>query len=368
MESFGDILRETRESKNISIETVVRETIISRQYVEALENEDITVFPGHTYVVGFLRTYCNYLEIDPVYLIRLFQCKIIQEAPVPEKLIVKPREISFRAILLLILGGIVFVTVIVLVFNFVIFGKHKREGKTEVDISHKEPVEITLSTVPLEKRLYKDDKIKIPLLGNPVELVVSGTLSVLTLETPVGTQFIELGEELEIDVDGQDGADIIVYLSDISKTDSTRGAEARMLMKKNAEMAAEVGGVVESNILSEDQVSKDASSTQTVLFSDNRAYPFTLKATFRGVCVFRSKADNYDAVEEFFVSGNTKTLKANNGVKIWMSNSNAAKLQIIADGKQVDLEIGRPGQVRVQEIRWIKEATGSYKLVEYEVN
>jgi len=368
MESFGTILREERESKNITIDTVVRETTISRQYIEALESENIEIFPGHTYVVGFLRTYSEYLNLDPAYLIRLFQGKVIQEAPIPDTLIAKRHDISFKAILLLVFGGLLLVAGIILFFIFVIFAKPKDDGITDIDISHNKAVEMTLSSEPLQTRVYTGDKIKIPLLGNPVELTVGSTLSVLSLETPIGIQFIELGEERELDIDGETGADIVVFLSDISKTDPKRGAEVRMLMKKGIATGSEKGTTVESDILSENQLAKEASSEQTVIFTDNRAYPFTLKVTFRGVCLFRNKVDQKDAIEEYFTSGDTKTLTANNGIKIWMSNANTAKLQIIADGKQVDLEMGRSGSVSVQEIRWVKEATGVYKLVEYEVN
>jgi cytoskeletal protein RodZ len=368
MESFGDILRKKRESKDLSIEAVVRETTISRQYIEALENEDIEIFPGHTYVVGFLRTYSEYLDLDPSYLIRLFQGKVIQEAPIPDTLIAKRHEFDLKTILLLVFGSVVIVVGIVCFFVFVIFAKPKGNGVIDIDITHNKSVEMTLSSAPLETRLYKGDKIKIPLLGNPVELTVGSTLSVLSLETPVGIQFVELGEERELDIDGETGTDIVVFLSDISKTNPKRGAEVRMLMKKGIATASEPGNTVENDILTENQVSKEASSRQTVIFTDNRAYPFTLKVTFRGVCLFRSKADRKDAIEEYFISGDTKTLTANNGVKIWMSNANTAKLEIIADGKQVDLEMGRSGLVSVQEIGWVKEASGVYKLVEYEVN
>ena len=42
-------------------------------------------------------------------------------------------------------------------------------------------------------------------------------------------------------------------------------------------------------------------------------------------------------------------------------------MQIQGDGKTVDLEIGKPGQALVQDIRWIRDAQGIYKLVVLEV-
>ena len=55
-------------------------------------------------------------------------------------------------------------------------------------------------------------------------------------------------------------------------------------------------------------------------------------------------------------------------MRLWISNANTVKMQLIADGKSYDLEMGHPGQVSVQDIRWIKEANGVYKLTVAEVD
>ena len=46
MESYGEILRKARENKNLDYETIERETSIIRQFLEGLENEDNSAFPG----------------------------------------------------------------------------------------------------------------------------------------------------------------------------------------------------------------------------------------------------------------------------------------------------------------------------------
>ena len=55
MESFGKLLREARERKNIDIETAANETVISKTYLQALEQEQLDIFPSETYLTGFLR-------------------------------------------------------------------------------------------------------------------------------------------------------------------------------------------------------------------------------------------------------------------------------------------------------------------------
>ena len=84
--------------------------------------------------------------------------------------------------------------------------------------------------------------------------------------------------------------------------------------------------------------------------------------------MYRYKSDRNDAAENFFISGDTLKMQAQNTLCLWISNANTVKMQLIADGKSYDLEMGHPGQVSVQDIRWIKEANGVYKLTVAEVD
>ena len=59
---------------------------------------------------------------------------------------------------------------------------------------------------------------------------------------------------------------------------------------------------------------------------------------------------------------------ANNGVRVWMSNGNTVKFTVVADTKSYDLEIGKAGQVLVQDIKWVRDTEGKYKLVVVELD
>ena len=59
---------------------------------------------------------------------------------------------------------------------------------------------------------------------------------------------------------------------------------------------------------------------------------------------------------------------ANNGVRVWMSNGNTVKFTVVADTKNYDLEIGKAGQVLVQDIKWVRDTEGKYKLVVVELD
>jgi len=62
---IGETLRSNRERKGLSIDQVAQDTRISPRFLEALEDEQFNELPAPVYVRGFLRSYANYLRIDP---------------------------------------------------------------------------------------------------------------------------------------------------------------------------------------------------------------------------------------------------------------------------------------------------------------
>ena len=93
----GAILKEAREERKLSIKDVARETNITHKYIEALEAEDFTQFPGETYALGFLRNYSEYLNIDTEQLLNLYRGQQIDQSQSPVQELTKPaRRIDFQ--------------------------------------------------------------------------------------------------------------------------------------------------------------------------------------------------------------------------------------------------------------------------------
>jgi cytoskeleton protein RodZ len=82
MADIGSTLRETRIREKIDITTVETGTKIRAKYLRALENEEWGVLPGPTYVKSFLRTYAEFLGLDPHMLIEEYRARYEQ----PEEL------------------------------------------------------------------------------------------------------------------------------------------------------------------------------------------------------------------------------------------------------------------------------------------
>jgi len=70
---LGDLLRETREARGISLTTAERDTKIRAKYISALEDNNLTLLPGPVYARGFVRNYAHYLGLDPQEALDLFE-------------------------------------------------------------------------------------------------------------------------------------------------------------------------------------------------------------------------------------------------------------------------------------------------------
>jgi cytoskeletal protein RodZ len=65
MGQLGELLQEARQNKGVSLEEVEEELRIRMKYLQALEEEDLSIMPPEVYVKGFLRNYAIYLGLDP---------------------------------------------------------------------------------------------------------------------------------------------------------------------------------------------------------------------------------------------------------------------------------------------------------------
>jgi cytoskeleton protein RodZ len=73
MPEIGETLREARMRQRIDMTEVETATKIRGKYLRALENEEWDLLPGPTFVKTFLRTYAEYLDLDPRLLVEEYR-------------------------------------------------------------------------------------------------------------------------------------------------------------------------------------------------------------------------------------------------------------------------------------------------------
>jgi cytoskeleton protein RodZ len=82
MESLGTYLKSAREKKKVTLEQIARDSRISLHQLKSLEEGRYGELPGGMYNRAFLRTYCEYVGIDPAEGIARYEA---ESAPPKEK-------------------------------------------------------------------------------------------------------------------------------------------------------------------------------------------------------------------------------------------------------------------------------------------
>lgn len=73
MKEIGNFLKERREARGISLIEAEKDLKIRKKYLQALEEGNIDVIPGKTYLIGYLRNYSKYLGIDEENVNKIIQ-------------------------------------------------------------------------------------------------------------------------------------------------------------------------------------------------------------------------------------------------------------------------------------------------------
>jgi|GEM_PF-1672270 len=70
--SIGEIFKQVRAEKKITISQVEAETKVRKKFLEAIEEENFSALPNVVAAKGFMRLYANFLGIDPEKIINKF--------------------------------------------------------------------------------------------------------------------------------------------------------------------------------------------------------------------------------------------------------------------------------------------------------
>jgi cytoskeletal protein RodZ len=359
VESLGEKLKTAREQRGLNFDQVSRETNIAGRYLEFLEAEDFSGFPGEPYVTGFLRNYGEYLGLDVRELLSLYRALKIQEQPIPVEQLLKspsplPRILITLAVIFLVLaaagGGVYF------------FLNRPRNAASQSPVS-REVSEFVMNADFLERRLYRGDSVLVPLGTNQYKMELSNLGEALTFTIPTGELVLDLSQKVNVDLNSDGIAELQITAADFVKNDSAAGAFLRFEMM-NA-LAFEPSPAFVEEGIAETGAANLAGAV--VIFSSPSAYPFTLQSVFQGYCMFRweilFERDRRDRNEQYFQRSDELNIQAQNGIRVWASNAQAAKLQVIGGGRTVPLELGGAGEVVVADIRWVRDEESRYRLI-----
>ena len=79
MRNVGEILRTTREKRNIDLETVVVATKIKKEFLEAIERNDFHKISSEVVARGFIKNYAEFLELSPQAVLSVFKRDFVKK-------------------------------------------------------------------------------------------------------------------------------------------------------------------------------------------------------------------------------------------------------------------------------------------------
>ncbi len=398
MESIGEKLKLAREQKGLTHDQVARDTNIAKRYLAALEDEDFAVFPGEPYLLGFLRNYSDYLGLKPEELVSLYRNMRIQEQPTPVHELLDHRQ----GMSPLAIGIIITLSVLVLgggILLGILLSRGAGGGDNSLAGQPRQKMEYRLETSPFEKRFFVGDSLLFPQGNELYKLSISAISDAVFIETPSGRSRYAMGEDFGIDFDKDNLPDLKGTVRDFKKGSAETGAEIRfefaLSVEAMAAAAAAASSAPATSLAPGASLSPGASAAmatplptatilpssspmalsaadlgkaQILVESKNSPYPFTMNVTFRQYCMFRHEVDRKDRVERYYRKADQISANANNGIKIWLSNASSCVVQVVAGGKTVSVDLGRPSEVVVRNIKWVQTESGGWALTSLPVN
>jgi cytoskeleton protein RodZ len=349
MESIGEKLSRRREEQHYSVDQAARETHIAKLFIEALESENFEVFPGESYLIGFLRKYSDYLELDAEEMITLYRNTQIQEQPSPmdELLDSKPKT-RVGAIIGIAAAAIVVITGVILL---IVLGDdagptaavepesaESSAARTVVfsaEIIEQEFAAQTSILVPLDEEDYR---IELRDISNPLNLFVGDESFTL-----------EEGASGFLDLNQDDNPDLrIVFKDSLANGNPVLRLDkvvAGAFAESNPQSASQEndGGIA----LGSTSEATREKPVQTILSAESPE-PYFIEAIFRGPVLFRYLDEAGQQVEQFYNSGERFQIEVNEYIYFWLSN--AGKVQMTVAGQNVLL--GRDGEVTAVKLAW----------------
>ncbi len=352
MKSIGETLREARELKGATVKQISQEINISREYLEALEEENFDIFPAETYLLGFLRNYSEYLGLDTDKTVALYKNYKISEEPAPlEELVGQKSSVSLPVrpillvLLLIVLGGGGW---------FLVTGILANRPAPVAPESVRQAELYRLDENSAQWNLLTGDEILISYEGGELRMVVALEESKLKIQPAGGGSELVLAVGDEKILPGGEGIPVIGFrLRSVGEGGALLQVERTDVSVASTEEAQEAPAALP----------KTSGEPVVLLAAKDEIEDFTLNALFSGYCLFRYEIDGGAPVEKFYRDGDRIRTDARESVSIGYSSAGDVSIKISG----VALESGKSGEVAVRVIQWVKNDEGKYDLVLFPV-
>jgi cytoskeleton protein RodZ len=380
MNQLGPLFRDARTRSGKSIDDAVRETKIAKKYLVAIENENFDVFPGETYLIGFIRNYSQFLGLDPDEMVLKYRDFKIQEQPAPiEQLTAKPRHTK-RYLLI----GIIFIVVVFTVFYILLSpgreGIEKREERrprTAAEKGEKPPQEEGILVFD-EEEIIKDFTA-----GNVIEIPLKNviyTLSIDTIDENLGFSIgdipftLSTNERVEVDFDRDGRKDLLLRINrlgegtaniTLKKIFKTEDSDLALgLQTGESPTSGSSGGPPEVVIVREEDLFDEIPVAPKTGFQILSGYEKTdINADIKAVSTayLAYTVDDGEEQEVLMRDGDELSIPAKDTMRLKVSNARGLNVQI----NGISVTLGKGGETVAKVVRWYRDSDDSelYHLI-----
>ncbi len=386
MDSLGEILKKSREGHGYTIEKAAEETRIPLRFIQSIENDIYSDFPGEAYLKGFLRSYSQYLDLDPDQIVRKYEIIKISESEMPiEQLIPKPtfdyKTFLVRFLVIAILLGTIFG---IYKGGVTLYGFIKRKS---IEASTKEKkVKPVKQKKVVDKEVVKTTKPSTDfLLTNKTETFIiglNGTVGFKIDDKDFHLKIVQLFPSVilqderskqyllfhnyseNIDLNGDNKYDIEILLNNWTEQKAnisfTNLSAVDQEIIESKEITSNTSGLIDSKL--PEKKSSEIVDGKEVLGTVKDNSPITLSFVTKRDIYLRYKTDESSSIQGFLTTGTRRNISFSNSAVLWLSEGGSVEINI----PKVDKTItpGKTGMVSVNKIA-IEKRGEVFEVVSY---
>ncbi len=362
MDSIGEKLKSARETKKLSIKDVVRDTNITPLYITALEEEDFDKFPSETYLIGFLRSYSEYLKLDSEEIIQSYRGYKIGESVTPLEELTRPTRTSFSMLFStftekyknFLFAGLIVAAVVFIVWgiNAVISAGVDTGGASSIesikqDYNSKNAGEKIDNIRNLQLHndrgfilVYKNEAVQF-LVGNKEVVFILREIN----EGGVKLEFLPEKQEISIDME---------KTRNLTMDNCPR--EILFTLKGLTENRAKIMVLLGKKIAGEDEPKnlekkEDLSDNTDVVAQNEKNLKIIFEAEFDEKSFIDIYLDGVRKKRGFIPRGTVERWEASEIIQVKIGNAGGLKARI----NNRDYTFGKSGQVANKVIKWKKD-------------
>ncbi len=366
MESVGARLKGAREAKGYTLEQIARDTHIAKRFLEALEAEDFSVFPGEPYLLGFMRTYSSYLGLEAEETVTLYYNLKLQEQPPPiDELISKGSPGSLTRVVIVI-GAVAILGAGA--FLAIRSGLFEREPSAQSSAGEETPAlpqvagaTFEMSDEIVEQRFSIGDRVMVPVLDQEYSVDLTRIDDGLIATIDGQEQQIPVGEAIRVDIDGDGTNDLRIALRSVDEIESPPTVVVRL--DRGAAAVAQpddpAGEAIPAQAIGATLEPSREESARLIAAFDEQS-EFTVEIRFEGYSLFRYQIDDEDRVEQYYQAGDSLRFNARDAFRVWVSNAGSARLRVAG----TDISLGETGQVTAGLVTWVPDPDSGRQLLE----